>query len=206
MPEHKNIADTVNHCHTPQGFSSASNDTVLSKNDSGNLEWISTPTIVEKARCCMYSAGVSIPTNELSGDFQEMNEATLGVGTFNWVEKLALPVNTISTDANDGCIIINKTGNFLLSCTINSHADGNADNYYSFTVGRYQPSTGVTTAMNNVVLSHHESTDQRIKSHTLCCITNTTEVGEKYYLMVNQTEGSNEIIFDHINFTMSEVS
>ena len=206
MPEHKNLSDSADHCHTPQGFSSASNDTVLSKDGSGTLEWISTPTVAEKARCCMYSADVATTTTGLDDTFQLINEATLGPNTLAWVEKLALPVSEISTSPTDGYIRIDKTGNFLLTATINTHADGGVDSNYRFTVGRYLPSTDTTVAMNNVVLAYHQSTDTRVNSQTLNCVTNTTEIGERYYLMVDRTSGSGEIVFDHINFTMTEVS
>jgi hypothetical protein len=43
MGEHKNISDSVDHTHLPQGFTAASNGTSPRKNGSGNLVWTSLP-------------------------------------------------------------------------------------------------------------------------------------------------------------------
>lgn len=46
MAEHKDLLDTSLHCHNPQGFTAASNDTVLSKGSGGSLAWVGKNTLI----------------------------------------------------------------------------------------------------------------------------------------------------------------
>lgn len=47
--DHKDIDDAATTCHTPQGFSDASNDTLLTKDTAGNLVWEAASSFAQRS-------------------------------------------------------------------------------------------------------------------------------------------------------------
>ena len=101
MAEHKDLLDTSAHCHTPQGFAAASNDTALTKNSSGSLVWQAKSGLVEDV--IAYAALSLGHTTNNATPTTMLDEDTYYIIAGTWTEAHA---DNLTTTAADGRITI----------------------------------------------------------------------------------------------------
>ena len=110
MAEHKDLLDTTAHCHTPQQFAAASNDTVMTKNSSGALVWLAKSAIGgDLPHAHAYISTPAATSISVAGTYQ----AAAGTWTSTEADEITFAAGVWTIDSGqDGAYLLHITGNW----------------------------------------------------------------------------------------------
>lgn len=193
--EHKNIIDP--NIHLPKGFSTASPLQYLRKNTGGtDVEWVDHLP----AYGCIYAT--SGTTTNVDATWREINNASLG-GTIVWTQQTA---TNITPNVTSGFYEASLAATYMIGVAISLSGAISAANEFQFTVGiNAAPGYTGTVEKSSIVTAYRTITSVDKGSVSLTCQP-TLAVGDRLYLMIRRNSGTNQIVFNHINFVIAKVS
>lgn len=193
--EHKNITDP--NIHLPKGFSTASPLQYQRKNAGGtDVEWVD----ITKAYGCMYAT--SGTTVNIDASWKAINDATLG-GSIVWTQQT---ISNMTINTTSGFWQANETGTYMIGVALSVSGAIATAHEFQFTVGvSSSPSYPSIVEKSTVVTAYRTLTSSDKGSVALTCQP-TLNINDRIYLMVKRNSGTNQIVFNHINFVIAKVS
>lgn len=193
--EHSNITDP--YIHLPKGFAAASPSQYLRKNAGGtDVEWVTHNV----GYGCLYMTS-SAATTGITGTFLPINDAALG-GTLVWTEQVA---DNMVSNITDGYWEAAEAGTYMIGISISLSGAVAASNEFQFTVGIDSSPYGAIVEKSAVVSSYRTVTTTEKGSVSLTCMP-TLAATDRLYLMIRRNSGTNQAIFQHINFVINKAS
>lgn len=193
--EHKDITDPD--IHQPKGFDAASALQYPRKNAGGtDIEWVD----ITKAYGCMYAT--SGTTTNIDASWQAINDATLG-GTIVWTQQT---VSNMTINTTSGFWEANETGTYMIGVALSVSGAIATAHEFQFTIGiSSAPSYPSIVEKSTAVTAYRTITSSDKGSVALTCQP-TLNANDRIYLMIKRNSGTNQIVFNHINFVIAKVS
>jgi hypothetical protein len=193
--EHKNSVDP--NIHVPRGFSTASPLQFIRKNAGGtDIEWVDH----SPAYGCMYAT--STTTTGVDGTWRPINVATLG-GAIAWTTQTN---SNITPNTTSGFYEADISATYMIGAAISLSGAIVAVNEFQFTIGmEVAPSYPSIVEKSSVVTVYRTITSADKGSVAMMCQP-TLAQGDRIYLMVRRNSGSDQVVFNHINFIITKVS
>jgi hypothetical protein len=193
--EHKNITDPD--IHLPKGFSTASVLQYPRKNAAGtDIEWVD----ITKAYGCMYAT--SGTTTGVDGSWKAINNAVLG-GTVVWTTQTT---SNITNNTTSGFYQANNAGTYMIGVAFSISGAIATTNEFQFTIGIDSAPSYPGIAEKSSIVTVYRTISSSDKGSVALTCQPTLAVNDRLYLMIKRNSGTNQIVFNHINFVITKVS
>jgi len=179
--------------HEPKGCAAAAAGKAYISDGAGSGSW--QPVQISEY-ACLRATGTTATTG-ITASYQVVNSGTLG-SNMAWAQNVAYG---ITTDTTNGYMTVPSTAAYQIIISV-VYTPSTTSSVWSFTIG-VDSGSGVVSKEASILAKAKTTSIADTTQTTLVCIPSLL-ANDKVYLMVKE-DGGKELIFDHINYTLTRV-